>query len=465
MLLLDRAALPTSRTTPPVAPDRQATVTATDDPTEPATTAKPPAAAGTTAPAPGTRAPTSNSTFASFAVVPFRIIWLGSFFYYLAIFSGIIARGALAKELGGDNTALGLVTLAFGAVSLVMTPAGGVMADRFPKRRIMIASTLILALSSGLLGVTELLDVTRFWMLIVVSALQAVAFAILVPSRMAYTVELVGPKLIPNAVALAQISMNGNRVIGPALAAAFLGVSWLGFTGIYLLGAVLSIASATCFRFLAPGLPNPNRPQRAPLADLADGVRYTRSHPSVRLVVALAISVTMIGFPYVAFLPSVSEDFFDAGARGFAMLSLVGALGGLAAGIVVARTVLARGPRIQVLSGIVLAAGLAFLGLAPTYRLALVAAAIVGGSTAAFQSMNATLALSLSDPAYHGRIQSLIGLGFSAFGLASLPLGVLADAVGLRPTLVGMATLTLVLVVGGELIWRRNRDGLDLDDL
>ncbi|MCP4226289.1 MAG: MFS transporter, partial [Actinomycetia bacterium] len=271
-------------------------MTTTEDPTEePGPPTHP--AAGTT-PTDSEPTPGRTSTFASFAVVPFRIIWLGTFFYYLTIFSGIIARGALAKELGGDNTALGLVTLAFGASSLVMTPLGGVMADRFPKRRILVASTLLLGLTSAFLAVTEILDVTRFWMLIMVSAIQAIAFATVLPTRMAYTAEIVGPKLIPNAVALAQISMNSNRVIAPAIAAAFLGVSWLGFSGIYVLGAVLAAASALCFHFLAPGYPNPDRPQRAPLAELVDGIRYARSKPSVRLVVVLAISVTMVGFPY-----------------------------------------------------------------------------------------------------------------------------------------------------------------------
>lgn len=396
-------------------------------------------------------------TLASFGIPAFRVIWFGTLLYYLAIFSGIVARGALAKELGGDNTALGLVTFAFGAASLVMTPVGGVLADRLPKRRLMIISTLFLAGTNVWLGVTEVLDVTRFWMLVVVAALQAVAFALLVPARMAFTVDIVGPSLIPNAVALAQISMNLNRVVGPALAGLFLSVAWLGFAGIYLFSAVLSVLSAVCFLFLHPGLPSPGRADRAPIAELRDGVRYARSVPSVRLVVILAILVTMVGFPYVAFLPSVSEDFFGRGAEGFALLSLVGACGGLAAGIAVARTVLAQGPFVQVVSGVMLAVGLALLAVAPTFGTSLASVAVVGASTAGFQSMNATLALSLSESAYHGRIQSLLSLGFSAFGLVSFPLGVLADAVGLRQTLTGMAILTLVLVVGAELLWRRDR--------
>ena len=73
-----------------------------------------------------------------------------------------------------------------------------------------------------------------------------------------------------------------------------------------------------------------------------------------------------------------------------------------------------------------------------------------------------TLALSISEPAYHGRVQSLLGLGFSAFGLASLPLGILADAIGLRQTLVGMGAVTLLLVIGGEVVWHRDRGGLPL---
>ena len=170
---------------------------------------------------------TRTPTLASFAVPAFRIIWFGTFLYYLSIFSGIVARGALAKELGGTNAALGLVTFAFGVVSVIMTPIGGVLADRVPKRRILLVATSFLAVSNAALGFAEVFDITQFWMLIVTSAAQAMAFATLVPARMAFTIDIVGPKLIPNAVALAQISMNSNRVIGPALAGVFLGVAWL----------------------------------------------------------------------------------------------------------------------------------------------------------------------------------------------------------------------------------------------
>ncbi len=399
--------------------------------------------------------------FASFGVVPFRIIWIGTFLYYLSIFTGIIARGALAKDLGGTNTALGIVTLAFGATSLIFTPIGGVMADRFPKRIVMIASTGQLAISSAWLAVTEFLNITEFWMLIVVSALQAIAFALLVPARMAYTVELVGPGLIPNAVALSQVSLNFNRVLGPALAGAMLGVAWLSYQAIYTTAAALSVLSVICFSFLGPGNPDPNRPKRAPLAEMMEGLTYARSHTTIRLVLVLAIAITMVGFPYVAFLPSVSEDFFDAGAAGYARLSLVGALGGLVAGLMIARSSLAQGRRIQFWSAIGIGISLIFLGSAPTFLLAGVATTLLGAATAGFQSMNGTLALSAADPSLHGRVQSLLGLGFSAFGLASLPLGILADWIGLEITLMLMGVAVMLIAAYVQVIWAKAESAED----
>lgn len=396
-----------------------------------------------------------SSTFASFAIPTFRIIWIGTFLYYLSIFTSLVARGALAKELGGTNTALGLVTLAFGAVSLALTPVGGVLADRLPKRNILLASTTLLALSSAWLGVTELLEITEFWMLIVVSAIQATAFALLVPARMAFTVELVGPMLIPNAVALSQVSMNFNRVLGPAFAGAMLGIAWLSFRAIYLSAAALAMLAVLCFSLLGPGRPDPSRPRREPLAELKEGVSYAWSSQTIRPVITLAIAITMIGFPYVAFLPSVAEDFFNAGPEGYARLSLVGAVGGLAAGLLVARTSLPQGRTIQFWSAIGMGLSLIFLGFAPSFVLAGVAAALLGAATAGFQTMNGTMALSASDPALHGRIQSLLGLGFSAFGLASLPIGILADAIGLDVTLALMGVAVIVVVVVVQVMWNR----------
>ncbi len=92
--------------------------------------------------------------------------------------------------------------------------------------------------------------------------------------------------------------------------------------------------------------------------------------------------------------------------------------------------------------------------IAPVFWAALAVMFLLGGSMAAFQSLNSSLVLSIADMEYHGRVQSLIMLSFSAFGLAALPFGILADAIGLRETMAATGVACL-LASAGSAVWRR----------
>jgi MFS family permease len=87
--------------------------------------------------------------------------------------------------------------------------------------------------------------------------------------------------------------------------------------------------------------------------------------------------------------------------------------------------------------------------------------ALIGAATSAFQSLNGSLILSIADMAFHGRVQSLIMLSFSAFGLAALPFGMLADAVGLRETMAGMGVVVCITAIHSHL-WRRRIEAVKL---
>ena len=183
------------------------------------------------------------------------------------------------------------------------------------------------------------------------------------------------------------------------------------------------------------------------------GVRYAAGDPTLRLLLGTSTLVIMLGFSYVAFLPSVSEDFFGQGSSGFAWLSTLGAIGGLIASLLIAGR--ASGDiawRIQLWSAMSFGVFVAGLGWSPTFALALAISLPLGAATAAFQSMNATLMLVAAEPEYHGRMQSLLQLGFNLFGIAAYPMGVLADWWGLRKTLVAMGTLTALVGIGSGLL-------------
>lgn len=404
---------------------------------------------------PGAVSGTGVGTFASLAIPDFRQLWGGNVLSFLAIQMQMIARGWLALDLTGSNAGLGGVFLAFGVPMLVVTPFGGVAADRLSKRRLLLGAQIAMTASAGLVGAAVVADVLAYWMLIAAGALQGLSFSVLGPTRMAFTAELVGRRLLANAVVLQQMAMNGSRVLGPSLAGVLIGVPAVGAGGVYLLSTALLAAAIVSTAVLPPGRPE-TRSTSSPLTELADGVRYVRSRPELTLLVVTAFVVVIAAFPYIAFLPTVADEIFDVGSVGFGLLSGATAVGAVAVSLAIAsRADGQRALRLQRLAGVGFGAGVLALALSPSFAVALVAAVLLGAAASAFQSLNNSLVLARTEPAYHGRVQSLNMLSFSGFGMAALPLGALADAIGLRETLVAMAAVTLLAMLVSTLLARR----------
>jgi predicted MFS family arabinose efflux permease len=179
-----------------------------------------------------------------------------------------------------------------------------------------------------------------------------------------------------------------------------------------------------------------------------DGLRYARSRPQVMMLVGAFTVIVVVGFPYLAFLPFVAADIFDVGSGGYGVMSAVSAAAAVVATFWLAGRV-NRGSvwRLQALCGIAFAIGLVLLGVAPQYWIALVVLFFLGGATSGFQATNSSLVLTETDLEYHGRMQSLLMTGFALSSIIALPLGFLADAVGLRETLVGMGAICFVAML------------------
>jgi MFS family permease len=380
-----------------------------------------------------------TTTFASLHILTYRRLWIAGAISFFAVQAQVVARGWLANELGGTNAALGGVYMAFGLPMLLATPFAGVLADRLSKRTLLVASQAALASTAAWIGVGVTAEFVEYWMLLVASAIQAVAFAFLAPARMAMTSEVVGRDLLSNAIVLSQMSLNGTRVVGPALAGIGIGIAWFGTAGVYYSSAILSLVAMALMLRLPSGKTKRSGPARSPLREFADGLAYVRERPDVRLLIITSFVVVMVAFPYIAFLPRVASDIFDKGAGGYGALAAASAVGAVAASLYIAsRSSGPRAWRIQTLSGFGFGIGLVLLAVSPTFGIALISVAEVGAASSAFQSMNNSLVLGLSDFEYHGRIQSLMMLSFSGFGMAALPLGALADEIGLRVTFAWM---------------------------
>ncbi len=387
---------------------------------------------------------TTRGASSALAIPAYRRVFASALVVIFGVMAQAIARAWLARDLTGSNTGLGGVMLAFGAAMLIATPFGGVAADRYAKRRVMAAAITTLVVSSGLIGLAVTLDSVKYWMLLTAGAIQATAFAFYLPARVAFIAEIVPVALLPNAIVTAQMAQEVGRVIAPALAGALLGVAWFGVGGVFLAAA----ATCTGALMLLVGLPRgepSGQSGRSALAEAFDAFEYTRRTEGLGVIALLMVSVVMVGFPYLTFLPTLANDRYEVGAVGFGVMSATSGAGALAAGALVASNDNQRPWLTISVAATVLGVSLAGLGLAPSLPIALVALVAVGGSGLVFQTGCQTLMLQLSAVEFHGRVQSFLIVGFSGFGLAALPLGLVADATSVGATLVGMGVVVLAM--------------------
>ena len=396
------------------------------------------------------------STFEALGDPRYRLLWLGSLFSFLGVQIQIIARGWLAYSLTGSNKGLGAVYLGFGVPMLLLTLWGGVAADRLPKRRVLVGAQFLLVVSAGGIATAIATGAIRYWMLIVSAMIQGIGFSFIGPVRMAFTGELVGRRALPNAIVLQQMSMNATRIFGPSVAGVLIGVAAFGIGGVYWLTAGILVAAMLVTLRLPFGAPAKGRPERSPLGELRDGVSYVRHSPLLLLLVLTSMAVVMTAFPYIAFLPALAEEVFGVGPGGYGLMSGASAVGALIASLFIAsRASGDRAWRLQVIAGLGFGLGVVGLSISPSFGIALVVIVLTGAATSAFQGLNNSLVLGNTDLAYHGRVQSLLMLAFSGFGMAALPLGALADAIGLRQTLGIMGLLAAGAVVVYAIVRRR----------
>jgi MFS family permease len=407
-----------------------------------------------------------HGMFATLRIPEFLRLHVSSTIVFLGVVSQSIARGWLAFDLTGSNAALGGVLLAFGVAMLVATPWGGVAADRLPKRLILQVSIALLATTSAWIGLAVAFDVVAYWMLLAAGAIQAVGFALYNPARMAFTSELVPSRDVPEAVTLLLINAEASRVAGPALAGVVIASSASGTQIIFLLCAVLFVGALLVTCGLPAGRRHSPTPPRSPLAEMVDGVRYVRGRRELTTLLWCTLLVVMIGLPYLAFLPTVAADLFGTGSAGYGVLSASSAAGAVVAGFLAGplRRRVNPWPLLSA-AGTLFGVSLVVLGLAPSFAFAVAVLVPLGAGILIVQTIGQSLLMSLSDLEFHGRIQGLVMLGFGGFGIAALPLGLLADALGLRLTLAGMGAAVLLTVIAFLVASRRHWSQVTLRNL
>ena len=387
-----------------------------------------------------------TSTFEALHVRDFRILWMGSTLATLAFMMTRTVQTVVAFDLGGNSTTVGVVALGSGVSMLLIGPIGGVLADRLSKRQVLFLGQASVGLCFTAIGMLILVDLITIWLLVALSFVMGMSFAFIGPTRQAYVGELVPHDLLPNAVALSQLSMNFSRVASPMLAGGLIALTFSGTGGTYLVMGAILFAVVASLTLMPPS--HPVSSNRSMSGDFIAGINHVRERPRLLLLTLSFVLIVIIGMPFHTVLPALLENELDQSAETIGFLFTVEAIGGLITAMLVAGSV--RGRRgLHVMIGLGILFGVVLIGLAvsPNFLLASIAMFFIGVGLSGFQLTNNALLMMEADREYFGRVMSLVYLAWGGQGLTSLPIGMLADAIGERAVLAIEGILSIIIVV------------------
>jgi MFS family permease len=347
----------------------------------------------------------------------------------------------------GSGAALGITTGLQFLPLLLFGLYGGVIADRFPKRRILMITQAIMGSLALLLGVLALTGTAHVWHIYALAFLLGVATVVDNPTRQTFAAEMVGPADMANAIALNSAIFNTARIVGPAIAGVLIAV--IGTGPVFMVNAA-SFGAVLLSLYLMRDEELYIRP-RVPRAkgQLREGLRYVRERRDLVMLLIVVFFVAAFGMNFQMTTALMSREVFHSGASSFGLASTMLAFGAVSGSLLSARR---KKPRMRLL--LVAAALFGVLeivsGVMPGYGLFLVMLIPTGVALLTFNT-TANAVMQLSVPAsMRGRLMGLYMLVFAGSSPIGAPLlGWLAEVFGPRSGLVigGIVSVSAVIVV------------------
>jgi MFS family permease len=392
-----------------------------------------------------------SPTFSSFEVRNYRLWFAGGLVSNIGTWMGRVGQDWLVLTVltSGSATALGIVTGLQFLPFLLLAPWAGLIADRFPRRRILFLTQSMLALSSLVLGVLAVTGAAELWHVYVIALLQGVTTAIDNPARQAFVSDLVPPGKLSNAVALNSASFNTGRLVGPGLAGLVI-AAW--GTGEALLLNTLTFVFVLVALLRMRGSELRAAPRARARGGIREGVAYVRRRRDIQLVMLLVFVLGTFGMNFQITMALMATKVFDKGAGEFGLLGSVMAVGSLSAALLAARRKL---PRLRVLlgslAGFALASAVA--AAAPGYWFFAVALIPVGlTALTAITTANAMVQTRVA-PEMRGRVMALYMAIFMGGTPAGAPMiGWVSEQFGPRWT-IGVGSLAVGLALVAVSVW------------
>ncbi|MGA7192012.1 MAG: MFS transporter [Anaerolineales bacterium] len=393
------------------------------------------------------RIETAPNTFAALRHRNFQLYFSGQLISNAGTWMQVIAQGWLVYQLTHSDLALGIVGFAGAVPALIVSPWGGVVVDRVPKRTLLIitqASAMLLAFILAALSFTHRV---QEWHIFLLAGGLGLVNAFDGPGRQAFVVEMVGRDDLPNAIALNSLMVNSARVIGPALGGillAVVGVAWcFTINGVSYIAVIIGLWAMQI---------KPHPPLlllESPWKQLISGVQYVSKQIDLGGLLLLSLIFSIFGISYATVLPAFVQQVLHQDAAAYGWVNAAIGAGAVTGAIMIANQhgLSWRGSWL-VIAGIAFPIVLGAFAFMHLYSVSLILAFGLGiGFMVQFTMINTLLQTRVEDQ-LRGRVMALYTLtffGFTPFG--NLAIGALAQSIGLSDSILIFAVLSLTFTL------------------
>jgi len=369
-------------------------------------------------------------TFAALRHRNYRLFFIGQLVSLTGTWMQNVAERWLVWELTGSPFKLGVVTFAAGVPVLLFSLWGGLVADRVPKRRLLLWTQSFMMTLALILAVDVILGTVQWWHVGILAFLLGTANSFDAPARQAFVVEMVGRSDLMNAIALNSALFNSARIIGPALAGvtlAALGTAWcFALNALSFLAVLIGLALMRVPPYVGAVS------TESSFVQIREGVTYIWRHPYVRTLIALVAVSNMFALGYMALLPALAQDVLHVGTVGFGFMTTAIGVGALAGALCIASLGdFQRKGRLLTAGNLLFPVMVIALSLSRSFHLTMGFLVVAG---LGFMTQNATantLVQTTVPDALRGRVMSVYMMVFQGFfPIGALIAGAVAEQFG-----------------------------------
>jgi MFS family permease len=384
----------------------------------------------------------------------FRLFWFGQIISLSGTWMQSVAQGWLVYSLTKSPFYLGLVAASGSLPILLFTLAGGIAADRFRKRNLLLLTQALSILPALLLGILTDINMITVWQVALLAAVLGTVNAFDIPARQSFLIELVGRDSLTSAIALNSAAFHGARMVGPVVAG--ITIAALGLPACFYLNALSFVAVIIALsKMTIQG--EIRESSNGLFKDFIEGIRFVKSRSGIYRSILLIAVFSLVGMPFITLLPIFAGEVLNAGAKGFGFLVGATGAGALAAALLLAfRGDIRDKGRFISMAALSASVSLLVFSLSKNIFISIPFLLIVGWGLVSFlATANSFIQLSAPDN-LRGRVMSVFTLVF----LGTAPIG--NSLVGAMANYIGTpytVSISAIICIIASLLFAMRRNG------